>query len=86
MKFFRRDANDRVLNAVEILGFTDDVRIAFVTILPGEVANDRDRMGIASFAFFRSKSAAEHWANTERVEIICRNDSTRSALRPVADA
>ncbi len=35
VKFFRRDANDRVLNAVEILRFADDRRVALVTVLPG---------------------------------------------------
>src|SRR5437868_3417028 len=43
-------------------------------------------MRVASLAFFRPEAAAKHRANTERIEIIRRNDSTRSTLRAMADA
>ena len=69
-----------------ILRFANDVRIAFVTILPRHVTYDCDRMRIASRAFFRSKSAAENRANTERVEIIRRHHSSDRAFGAVANA
>src|SRR5882724_2261724 len=43
-------------------------------------------MRVASLAFFRPEAAAEHRLNTERIEIIRRNDSTRSTFRAIADA
>ena len=43
-------------------------------------------MRVASLAFFRPEAAAKHRANTERIEIIRRNDSTRSTFRAIADA
>src|SRR5215467_3416423 len=44
VKFFRRDADDRVLNPVEILRSADDVRIAAVTILPRSISDHGHRM------------------------------------------
>ncbi len=70
VKFFRRDADDRVLNPVEILRSADDVRIAAVTILPRPVSDHRHGMRLATFTFLRCEAAPENGLYSERVEII----------------
>jgi len=83
VKFFRRDANDRVLNAVHVLCLADDFRIIFVTILPGQVTDYRDRVRVAAGSFFRSEAAAKHRLDAQRIEIVRGNKSTRRAFRPI---
>src|SRR5439155_15735142 len=39
VKFFWRDANDRVLHAIEHLRLANDLRIGVVTISPGSIAD-----------------------------------------------
>src|SRR5436190_15443656 len=85
VKFLPRDANDRVLNSVKILRFANDIRIAFVTVLPRQVTNHRDRVRVSAAALFRSKSAAQNRSNPERVEIIRGNNSTARAFGAIAD-
>src|SRR2546429_5786190 len=58
VKFFRRDANDGMLNAVHVLRLADDFRIIFVTVLPGQVTNYRYLGRILAVSFFCSESAA----------------------------
>src|SRR5207237_10313572 len=84
VEFFRRDADDGVLDAVHKLRFSNDVGIAFVTIFPRHVTDDCDRVRVASGAFFRSESAAEDWSYAERVEIIRGARSAGRTLRAVA--
>ena len=69
-----------------ILRFADDVRIALVTILPGHVTDDCDRMRVTSGAFFGSKSATENRSNAQRVEIIRGDDSSDRTLGAIANA
>src|SRR5438105_2523 len=71
VKFFRRDADDRMLNAIKDLSSANDVRVAAITFLPCPIADHRDWMRIAPRAFFRSEPAAENRLHPERVEIIC---------------
>jgi hypothetical protein len=84
VKFFRRDTDDRVLNAVQILRSADDVRIAAVAILPRSVTDYGHRMRVAPRPFFRSEAAPDNRRHAERVEIICRNDCTRRAFSAIA--
>src|SRR5213076_1466496 len=86
VEFLWCDADDGVLNAVHKLRFSNDVGIAFVTILPRHVTDDCDRMRVASGAFFRSESAAEDWSYAERVEIIRGDHSSDRTLGAVAIA
>ena len=86
MKFLRRDANDRVLNAVKILCFADDFRVALVTVLPGLVTDHCDRMRVSPLAFFRFEAASHNRTHAKGIEIVRRNDSADRALRPVANA
>ena len=86
MKFFRCDANNRVLNAIQILRSADDVRIAAVTILPSPITDHGHRVRIATFTFLRSEAATENRFYSERVEIICRDNSPRRAFSAIADA
>src|SRR5438067_11505313 len=86
MEPFRRDADDRMLNAVQNLGSPDNGRIEIVAIFPGPISDHRDGMRIASSSFFGSKSATEEWFHSECVEIIRRDYSHRCAFGAVADA
>src|SRR5205807_9923668 len=85
VKFFRRDANDRVLNAVHVLRLADDFRIIFVTILPGQVTDYRDRVRVVAGPFFRSEAAAKHRLHAKRIEVVRGNKSTGRAFRPITD-
>src|SRR5262249_29543645 len=82
----RRDTDDRVLNAIQILSAANDVRVAVITILPGSVTDHRHRMRIAPCAFFWNEPAAENRFHPERIEIIGRDDATRRAFGTIADA
>ena len=86
MEPFRRDADDRMLNAVQNLGSSDNGRIEIVAIFPGLISDHRHGMRIASSSFFGSKSATEDWFYSECVELIRRDYSHRCALGAVADA
>src|SRR5262249_44982993 len=86
VKFFRGDADDRVLNPVEILRSADDVRIAAVTILPGSIPDHGHRMRIATFTFLRSEAAPENRSPSERVEVLRRDDCARRAFSAIANA
>src|SRR5262249_11047768 len=80
---FRRDSNDRVLNAIQILGTANDIGIAMITILPGPITDHRHWMRVAPGAFLWTKSTAENRLHSERVEIICRDYSTSRALSAI---
>ena len=86
MEPFWRDADDRVLNAVQKLRSTDNVRIEIVTIFPGPVRNHRDGMRITSSSFIGPESAPQNWPHTECVEIICRYNSNACPFSAIADA
>src|SRR5207302_526624 len=86
VKFCRRDTDDRVLDAIEVLRLADDSRVTVVAILPSEIANHCDRMRVATVVFFWSESATEHRLHTEGVKIVCSNKSTRCAFGSIADA
>src|SRR5207253_10087872 len=83
---FRRHADDGVLNAVHILRFANDVRIAFVTIFPRHVTYDCDRMRVASRAFFGSKAAAKKWPHAKGVKMIRGHHSSDRTLGAVPNA
>src|SRR5207248_10123683 len=83
---FRRDADDGVLNADKVLCLADDIRIAFVTVLPRHVTYGCDRVRVASGSFFGSESAGEKRSNAERVEIIRGHHSSDRTLGTVAIA
>src|SRR5438477_11592161 len=84
VKFFRRDTDDRVLHAVQILGAADDVRIAAIALLPSPVTDHGHRMRVAPRAFLWSKPATKNRLDTERIEIICRDNCTRRTLSAIA--
>ena len=86
VKFFRRDADDRVLNPVEILRSADDIRIATVTILPGLITDHGHWMRVATFTFLGPEPAPQNRFYSERVEIICRDNCARRAFSAIADA
>src|SRR5215469_15777399 len=86
MEPFRRDADDRVLNTVQILYPADNVRIGIVAISPGSIGDYCDGMRIAASRFFGAESATENWLHTECVEIISRYNPNGCAFGPVADA
>src|SRR5205807_6010089 len=71
VKFFRRDADDRVLNPIKDLSSANDVRIAAIAIFPRLITDHRDWMRVTPRAFFRFEPAAENRLHPERVEIIC---------------
>src|SRR5262249_1143947 len=86
VELFRRDTDDRVLNAVEILRSADDVRIEAISILPRSVADHHYRMRVTSNPLLRSEAAPQNRFHTEGVEIVCRHNSRRRALRSIPHA
>ncbi len=83
---FRRDADDGVLDAIQILRLADDLRVALVTILPHLIADYCDRMGVAPHALFRPEATAQDWAHAERIKVVRRNETSECALGVIADA
>ena len=86
VKFFRRDADDCVLNAIQHLRSADDVGIAAVTILPGLITEHGHWMRVATFTFLGPEAAAQNRFYSERVEIIRRHDCARCAFSAIANA
>src|SRR5205814_7783415 len=86
VKFFGRDADDRVLDAVQNLRSTDYVRIAAIPFLPRSITDHCDWMRIAPRPFFRSESAPQDRLHSERVEIVGGDNSPRRTLGAIADA
>ena len=86
VKIFRRNADDRVLNAIQILRFPDNLWVTLITVLPHLVADDCDWMRIAPDAFVRREAAAQNRTHAERIKIVRSNETADRALGPVADA
>src|SRR5262249_54173852 len=86
IKLFGRDADDGVRDVVEALRLADDRRIAFEARLP-EVITDHDhRMRIAAHIFARFKAATEDRMDTNRVKIICGDDTASLDLPALVNA
>ena len=86
MKFFRRDADDCVLNAIQHLRSADDVGIAAVTILPGLITDHGHWMRVATFSLLWPEATPQNRSHSERVEIIRRDNCARCAFSAIANA
>ena len=86
VKVFRSDANDCVLQAVQILRLSDDLRVALVTVLPRLMADHGHGMSVASHAFFRRERATQRRTHAECFKIVRCHEAADRALGPISDA
>src|SRR5207302_6343290 len=86
VKVFRRDADDRVRQAVDDLRAADHVRIAVEAFLPRPIADDDIGVRVEAEIVSRTKPPAENRTDAERVEVIRRHDAARDAFGAIPDA